>query len=222
MIAFATTQQIAAIHTLAKRAGFTEDLRRDFMFREVGKRSTKLMTVEEAAKVIDRLRVAAGESKAEGAVAGLDAPVAGKLRALWIAGWNLGVVGNRTDRAMLAFLERQTGVSHTRFLTEPGQATAAIEALKKWIARKGGVAWPAGKDDRDALASRRAVIDAQWARFVALGETLAWAATLDDYAFKVASRDAWSAFAPGDYDAVQTALGHRLRSAVLSAERRSA
>jgi uncharacterized protein DUF1018 len=213
MSQLANRQQISAIHVLAGKAGFSEDLRRDFLERETGHRSTKLITIQQAGRVIEKLRAAAGEGpRAEGAVGGLTTPVARKLRALWIAGWNLGLVGRRTDRAMLAFLERQTGVSHTRFLTEPGQATAAIEALKSWLARAGGVVWPAAKDDAAALASRRAVIDAQWARLVALDK--APGGSLSDYAFKVASKSDWNAFAPGDYDAVQALLGSRMRGAL--------
>jgi hypothetical protein len=114
---------------------------------------------------------------------------------------------------MLSFLERQCEVSHTRFLTEPGQATAAIEALKSWLAREAGVAWP--KRDDDADASRRAVIEAQWEILVALDAK-------PDIAL-MAYRDAitgvfeWSDLVPAHYNALQTALGHRVRAAKLKA-----
>ena len=80
------------------------------------------------------------------------------LQALWIAAWNLGIVESRDDRALLAFVERQTGLSHTRFLTDPADAAKAIEGLKAWIAREGGVAWP---KHRATLARKRALVDAQ-------------------------------------------------------------
>jgi len=103
MTQLANNQQISAIHVLAKKAGFSDDIRRDFLQRETGQRSTKLITVQQAGRVIEKLRAAAGEGpRAEGAVGGLTTPVARKLRALWIAGWNLGVVGRRTTNGRLA------------------------------------------------------------------------------------------------------------------------
>ncbi len=151
---------------------------------------------------------------AKGAVAGLDTPVGGKLRALWIAGYDLGLVRDRSDRAMLSFLQRQTGVSHVKFLA-PEDAHSAIEALKSWL-RRGGVGWPADKD-ADPTALKRAVIDAQWQRLSSLGavkplegETLADG--LGRYAFKITWKNGWCFFEDADYGAVQSALGRKLRN----------
>ncbi len=187
MTATVSSRQIAAIHTLAKSLGLDDDLRRAVIAAEAGgKRSSKELTFAEAGRVIERLkheqtkgrRTAIDDAStdaqnfvppAKGSVR-LDGPYAGKLRALWISGWNLGVVRDRTDRALLAFLERQTGVSHPRFLREPRQAWKAIEGLKAWIAREADVDWPpanAGVDD-----VKRAVIAAQSARLLRLGIAL--------------------------------------------------
>lgn len=210
----ANNQQISAIHVLAKQAGFSEDLRRDFLERETGHRSVKLITAVQAGRVIEKLRAAAGEApRAGGAVGGLTTPVARKLRALWISGWNLGLVNNRTDRAMLSFLERQCEVSHTRFLTEPGQASAAIEALKSWLAREAGVQWP--KRDDDADASRQAVIEAQWEILAARDAKPDIA--LMPYLHGITGYFEWKHFASADYNAAQTALGHRVRATNLKA-----
>jgi hypothetical protein len=213
MTALATNAQKGLIHVYAEKAGMDEGTRRDFLQREAGVRSSKELTFEQAIAVIDKLKPLAGEIS--GAVAGLDSPVAKKLRALWIAGWNLGVVHNRTDRAMLAFLERQTKASHIRFLREPGAATAAIEALKSWLARgDAGVIWPA--DSNDVIAAKMSVLCAQWMRLVAIGAVTPFVAAdplgeLPDYAFKVVRKNGWNFFAPADYDAVQAALGKKLR-----------
>ncbi|NJL09057.1 MAG: DUF1018 domain-containing protein [Methylacidiphilales bacterium] len=96
----------------------------------------------------------------------IDGPYGPKLRALWISAWNLGVVRDRTDAAMLAFVERQTRIQRTRFLRAAADARKAVEGLKAWISREGGVGWPASDDP---LAVRRAVIAAQWRRLVKLG-----------------------------------------------------
>ena len=214
----ATAKQIGYIHALAGKAGMDDDTRRDFLERETGARSTKQISERQAAAVTDKLR-ALTAGKTAGAVAGLDSPVAGKLRALWIAAYDLGLVRERSDRAMLSFLERQAGVSHTRFLREPGQATAAIEALKDWLKRDGKVKWPGGGGG--VIASKRAVVEAQWLKLVAIGTVTVLdagkpLAGLDHYAAKVTWKHGWQFYEPADLDRVQNALGRKLRAALNS------
>lgn len=225
----ATAPQIAAIHVLAKKAGMDEETRRDFLQREAGVRSSKLLSVDAAGAVIEKLKAQTDGARAKGAVAGLDSPAARKLRALWIAGYDLGLVRDRSDRAMLAFLERQTKVSHTRFLSEPGQATAAIEALKSWLKRDGKVAWPAreawkrdGKAGFDEIAaSKQAVIEAQWRRLNEAEGRQAVApadpfAGLGEFAITITGRTR-EHFDLAHYDTVQKALGSKLRAAIAKA-----
>ena len=221
----ASPAQIGAIHALAKKAGMDEDTRRDFLERETGLRSCAALSRSQAIAVIDGLRKivdGAPAGKAKGAVAGLDTPVARKLRALWIAAYDLGLVRERSDRAMLSFLERQTGVSHTRFLSSPGEGAPAIEALKSWLARDGGVEWPAreawkkdGKADFDEIAaSKWAIIEAQWRRLTSLSHHLtigdAW---LANHAEVIAAKSL-KRFELSDFDAVQKELGRVLRAAL--------
>jgi hypothetical protein len=219
----ATNRQIAIIHTLAGRAGLEGDTYKDFLKRETGNDSSKQCTASEAGRVIDKLRDLAGQSGgAKGAVAGLATPVGAKLRALWIAGYNLGIVRVRDDKAMLNFLQRQTGVSHIRFLRDPGAATKAIEAMKAWLAREAKVAWPTDAEvvaGDGAVAAKRAVINAQWVRLIEIGAVKPYVAhmpmaDLDQYAFKVANRQGWCFFEPRHYDDVQAALGRKLRAAL--------
>jgi hypothetical protein len=61
---------------------------------------------------------------------------------------------------MIAFVKRQTGLDHTRFLTDAADAARAIEALKAMCARA-GVVWPKGEASRDPCARKLAVIEAQ-------------------------------------------------------------
>ena len=75
-----------------------------------------------------------------------------KLRALWISAWCLGVVRNRSDDALAAFIRRQAGIDAARWAT-PAQTAAAIEALKDWMERDGGVDW--SPYARDGASSRR-------------------------------------------------------------------
>lgn len=145
-----SNQQIGAIHALKARAALDEDSYRDLLARETGRRSAKELTRDQAGRVIDRLKVLSGGSEApvkaaskplaEGALK-LEGPFVGACRSLWIAGWNLGVIDDRTDRALVAFVERQTGIASLSWLREPAQAQMVIEALKAWINRVAAVAW---------------------------------------------------------------------------------
>lgn len=224
----ATTSMISTIHVLKAKAKFDDDTYRDFLARRAnGKRSAKELTTSEAGRVIEALRSVAGEAEIRGAVAGLDSAIGGKLRALWIAGYNLGIVRERTDRAMLAFLQRQTGVSHTRFLQNPQAASSAIEALKAWLERSAGVDWPSSKDlanlsDAERIiASKRAIIEAQWKRLIAIGAVKPVGQAVDPmedlqfYAGKVVRQNRpFETMSSRDYDEVQKSLGNKLRGAL--------
>jgi hypothetical protein len=215
---------IAAIHTLKARAGLADDdTYRDFLHQEAGVRSAKELTAATAPRVIEKMRALAGGGvAAKGAVAGLDGPIGTKLRALWISGYNLGVVRDRSDKAMLAFLQRQTGVSHVRFLQNAAAGTKAVEGLKAWLKRNGGVEWPdEGHVAFDsAIATKRAVLDAQWRRLIQLGEVKAVGSSVDPmeglqhYAGKIVRMNRWETFEPHHYDEVQKALGNKLRGAL--------
>ncbi|WP_315742796.1 MULTISPECIES: regulatory protein GemA [unclassified Bradyrhizobium] len=214
----ATTSMIATIHTLKAKASLDDDTYREVLARQAGKRSAKELTVREAGRVIEYLRTASGDPGPAGAVSGLDGAIGSKLRALWITGWNLGIVRDRTDRAMLAYLQRQTGVSHVRFLHIAGAGSAAIEGLKSWLSRQGGVEWPLDGDD--VIAAKRAVLDAQWRKLIELGavkpigQAVAPMLDLEAYATRVARCNRWESLRSEDYDQVAKSLGHKLRNAL--------
>src|SRR3546814_6866940 len=75
-------------------------------------------------------------SQRNGALTG---PFAPKLVALWLSAWNLGVAHNRHEHALIAFVERQTGIAHVNWVRDQRDGAAAVEALKKWIAREAHV-----------------------------------------------------------------------------------
>ena len=158
----ASAAQIRRIHTLARNAQLKEDARRLLMERVAGRRSTKELTIVEAIKVIDALQALPGANKspaparrkAKGAL-DLEGPYVAKIRALWIAGYHLGVVRERTDEAMVAFVKRQTKIENMRWLRDPADARKAIEGLKGWLARAAGVDW--NDEEPDAEGAKRAV-----------------------------------------------------------------
>ncbi len=127
----------AAIHVARKQLGLDDDAARDLYQRVTGKRSLRDMSPAEQETVVQELRRHGFKPAAKA----LQGPFAGKLQALWIAGWNLGIVRDRSDHALLAFVKRQTNIDHTRFLVYAEDARKAVEALKDWIAREGGVNW---------------------------------------------------------------------------------
>ncbi|SFZ85980.1 Protein of unknown function [Devosia enhydra] len=134
---------LKAIHALARQLGMDEETRRAFSEREVGQRSLRAMSPSQQHQLVVAMKRAAGQDNSR--TTALAGPYAKKLQALWIAGWNLGIVQNREDKALLAFVKRQSGVDHTRFLLEADKAEAAIGALEAWIAREAGVVWRKGK-----------------------------------------------------------------------------
>jgi len=192
-----TTHQ--AIYGLRRELGLDDDTARDFYAREVGKRSLRDMSVGEQVKVMQALQreVRGAGAAAQGKLGG---PYAGKLQALWISGWNLGVVRLRTDEAMLSFLERQTKIQHTRFLRNPADATRVIEALKAWLAREGGVEWADHDEPEDAvLAAQGRLLGFDTDTPAGDPEAQGWAQ--------------WRLGEPVDRRGLMQALGHRIRQA---------
>ena len=128
---------LASIHVAKKQLGLDEDTYRSLLQRVTGKTSAGAMSEGERGRVLDEMR-RHGFKPAKKAVEG---PFAAKLQALWIAAWNLGIVRDRTDAALLEFVSRQTSISHTRFLIDAEDAAKVVDALKAWMAREAGVDW---------------------------------------------------------------------------------
>lgn len=130
---------VKAIYAGIRALGIEEeDDRRDLYQRVTGKRRLREMTPGDKDAVLDELRSlgfrnAAGKSQLVG-------PYGKKLQALWISAWNLGLTRSRDDQALIAFVRRQTGIAHTRWLRDPKEADKVVEALKSWTARA-GVVW---------------------------------------------------------------------------------
>jgi len=154
-----------------------------------------------------------------------DAPE-GYSQALWIAAWNLGLARSRDDAAMLAFVERQTGLSHTRFLADPIDAAKAIEGLKAWLVRDGGVTWPTQRNADEAACSlawlrKHAVCRAIAARLQAAGGFAPfisgqsiWPGDVEAYGYRRGLKAAFRFYDETDWDQLAAWLGGRLRAAL--------
>lgn len=150
---------LAKIHVAKKQLGLDEDTYRAVLVRAGGQASAKGMSEAQLGRVLEEFKRlgfkpapplsgkplagprATLKASSNGRRKALEGKFAPKLQALWIAGWNLGIVRNRDDKALLAFVKRQTGLDHTRFLHHAEDAAKAIEAIKKWLTRDGGVDW---------------------------------------------------------------------------------
>lgn len=132
---------LSALHTVRSRIGLDDECFRDCCEQITGKRSTREMSDAERnavrAKLVSDYPNATKRPKATNRLTG---PYTKKLQALWISGWNLGLVKNRSDDALIAFVKRQTGIQSMSWLRDPQDAEKAVEALKKWLERA-GVDW---------------------------------------------------------------------------------
>ena len=172
-----------AIHVGRKQLGLDEDDYRALLVRVTGKNSLRAMNERERQAVVQDMRAHGfgGQAPARALGRRLEGPFAGKMLALWLSAYELGVVRNRSADALIAFVERQTGIAHLNWVREGRDANRAIEALKAMMARDGGVEWPKEQSPR---AAKVAVIAAQH-RKLGFGETY-----VDNPAFDLKQLDA--------------------------------
>lgn len=119
------------------KLGLSDDDRRDLMARLANVRSSTVLTAVGRRKVLDYLA-------RQGAFKGTPRSSYPEghprmARALWMKLARDGVIKNGTDRALDAFVQKQTGrrVSSARFLTDPAIGSKVVEALKAMAARGG-------------------------------------------------------------------------------------
>ncbi|WP_319519658.1 regulatory protein GemA [uncultured Martelella sp.] len=200
------------IHAIANKLGLDETARRTVYERVTAKPKLALMSDMEKDAVAAEFRRLGGDSRPDGRKK-LTGPFAPKLQALWIGAWNLGIVENRDDKALLAFVKRQTGIDHTRFLYYADDAAKAIEALKAWMTREADVDWRVhAKMPLWRQAEGYKIALAQWALLDMPPETFwdeAW--SLSGYRFS--DRD----LSRAEWIAVMNALGRRVRAKKASA-----
>ncbi len=206
-----------AVHAACHEHGLDTDARRDLQRRVTGKDSLTEMTPDEIRALLDHLnggaarRGQARDTLPRGATTG-------KLRALWISGWHLGAVRDRTDRALASFIRRQAGLDAARWAHDPADAAKAIHGLEAWLAREAGVDWapyatPLGVWERP----RARVLEAQWRILHRLGRVrIGNLAALDAYAdrhVKAPGRRGYLLMTDTAADALIRHFGDRIRQA---------
>ncbi|CUX60279.1 regulatory protein GemA [Agrobacterium tumefaciens] len=141
------SKTIAAIKIEQKKLGLDDFTYRAKLHILTGKTSTTEMTEAERQKVLVSLRGSAAKpapvrQDGRDGKHKLSGKYLPKMRALWIACYNLGVIDDRRDSALEAFaMGRQLpNISDMRFAHKPDDAASVIEAMKGMLARA-GVAW---------------------------------------------------------------------------------
>lgn len=201
-------EQIKAIRSMQRAIGLGDDDYRDMLQATAGVRSTRALSSLDAARIIEKLKpLAPLKPRAQGA-ATLTGPYAPVCRALWIAAHNLGLITVGTDKALLAFVQRQTHLAHLNWMRAPADAAKVIEALKAMIAKAADVTWDApavllaGENLTLARWRKLEILRAQMRLLEQAGEHGPWPS--------LAARDAMSGH---ELDALSSELGRRLRAA---------
>lgn len=213
---------LATIHIAKKQLGLDDDTYRDFLERETGKRSAADLTDVERRKVVLAFERQGFKRSSKGGsrprADRLSGPYAGKFQALWIAAWNLGIVENPSDAALIAFVKRQTGIAHGRWLRDPEAAAKVIEALKDWMRRATG--------NQDLLRTDRLrhrlyndprfqTLLTQWTLLVTLDA--APAETLDVWVARMQPGATYGELSPDQWIDLMNILGVKLRRAIEAA-----
>ena len=137
---------LAAVQIKRRQLALADDDWRDVVERVTGKRSTRdLRSRELGALLAECDRLLCGRAPTGAPRRPLGGKYAGQLQALWISCWNLGLVEVRDDKALIAFVKRQTGIDNPAWMHGHDDARKVIEALKAMLARH-GVRWSFPKE----------------------------------------------------------------------------
>ncbi len=134
------TGLISKIHVAKKELGLDDDTYRDLLERVTGQRSAKDCSLAQLTAVIGDLGKR-GFPVHQKAITGPSHKIVSKVRALWISGWNLGVISDPSDAAMEAFITRQTGIRKAQWLKAGADGAKVIDALEAWLSRAAAVNW---------------------------------------------------------------------------------
>lgn len=126
---------LAKIHIAKKQLGLDDETYRAMLWTIARVRSAADLDFTGRQRVLHHLRKRGFQGKpgAQPAPAPMDAQVA-KIRALWIELRDQGGITDGSEKALQAFVRRQTGVDALAWLST-GEASDVIESLKKWLAR---------------------------------------------------------------------------------------
>ena len=149
-------------------------------------------------------------------------PATRKLRALWQSAYHLGLIHDRSDDALGAWLRRLAHLDGDT-AAAPAGLDRPIQALKAWLARAAGVDWrphlSLGQDGRvwERRRPRARVLEAQWRLLHRRGRVrIGSEAALGAYAARYAGlgrAESHLALNDAQADALIRHLGKRIRAA---------
>jgi len=137
------TQLIKLIHVAKRNLALDDDTYRAMLRAQTGKESCSDMSMSQLEAVAEHLRSRGfAERPGKGAARPpqklADDPQSKMIRHLWLTLRDMaGGVRNSSERALAAYVKRQTGVERLEWLNTH-QAAKVIEALKKWVKRLEG------------------------------------------------------------------------------------
>lgn len=126
---------IRLIHVAKRDLAMADDTYRAVL-RQIGKRESAAdLTVPDLERVLEHLKRCGFKVRSKkGARGQADDEQSKMIRGLWLELADRGVVQNRSEEALAAFVKRMTGVNALEWLSSP-QASRVIEHLKKWRTR---------------------------------------------------------------------------------------
>lgn len=124
----------SAIHVAKAHLGMDDDTYRAFLQSVTGKQSCAKMDNQELWRVMEALKKLGFTKTNANKGSPLPAdPQSKKIRALWIAMADAGIVRNRSEAALEQYVKRITGQNLKGCTVK--QCQTVIETLKKWIDR---------------------------------------------------------------------------------------
>lgn len=217
------------IEIACKDLGLDDDTFRDLMERQTGKRSRTKLSDSQLIDLVEHFKTLGFKPVRKAPARAGKRPLADgvqakKIRALWISGYNLGVIKDPSEKALGAFAKRVTGGRESgtdalQWLDSAG-AFKVIEALKDWLARDAGVNWSAYAvaNATPVYMPRSRVAEAQWRKLAKLGAVdVASNQALHSFAcgmLRPGRAQGFSHFSPADQDKVIARLGDMIRKAM--------
>ena len=120
-----TAGLIKAIQTGRRKLGLTEDEYRALLEGVSGKTSTKELNARQLKEVLRRMRAAGFHTATD--------PQLRKIRSLWFSMYDEGIVKNKTEQSIAAYIRRITKKAVNACDVKDLQRV--IETLKQWIDR---------------------------------------------------------------------------------------
>lgn len=127
-------EAIKKIHTGKNRLALTDDSYRDMLERLTGQRSAKDLDQAQLDAVVGHL-AGLGAFRRQSVGRSYAGKQARMVRAIWIRLAKAGIVKNRSDAALDAFVQKQCGIASCRFLRRSADVDKVVHALRAMEAR---------------------------------------------------------------------------------------